>query len=271
MASHNLKSVIFFTFCSLLAPQAKSAETIIERSPFLKHPGALATGAYVPLQKESAFLDKIPQKGRETVSGFSDAEAGFFKSDFFLKNNPKATPQSIEAQAPVFSLTGHVGEYVSWFGLLRKVEKSGADYRLTIQNKYSTGMTDMHIQTVSVFGAGDFHAVVRAQNIELLPLVLVKVYGKVVSEKEGRPEVEAEYIRYWNWVYFNFSDYGKDKKLSAFDHDLDLSKIRIYSSGVDPYYYPARIQATREELDQIGNWLRDNKDAINKEYQDAQK
>lgn len=132
-------------------------------------------------------------------------------------------------------------------------------------------MTDLHIQTVSIFGAGDFEAVVHTPKLELLPLVLVRIYGKVVGEKNGRPEVDAQYVRYWNWLYFNFSDYGKDKKLSAFDHDLKLSGVRIYSSHVDRYYYPARIQAGPEQLDQIGNWIRENKDALNKEYQDAQK
>lgn len=271
MSGLTLKSVCSASLFILLAGQATSAETIVERSPFLKHPGMLGTGVYAPLGKEAAFLDKIPQAGRETVSGYSEAETAFFKSDFFLKSNPDATPQSIAAKAPAFSLTSHVGEYVSWFGLLRKLEKSGTGYRLILQNKYSTGMTDLHIQTVSVFGAGDFDVFVHAENLDLLPLVLVKVYGKVIAEKDGRPEIEAEFVRYWNWMYFNFSDYGKDKNLSAFDRDLDLSKIRIYSSRVDPYYYPARIKATREQLDQIGSWLRDNRDTLNQEYQNAQK
>jgi len=245
--------------------------TIIERSPFLKHPGMLGTGIYVPLKSEMKFYEKIPEKERVTVSGFSANEKGFYESAWFKQSNPNATPESINAQKPVFSLSGHVGEYVSWFGILRAAEKSKDGYNLVIQNKYSTGMTDLHIQTVSIWGAGDFDALVRCQDFSLNPLVLVKVYGKVISEKNGRPLVDVEYLRYWNWLYFNFMDYGEDKKLSAYDKDLDLTGVRVYDSRTDPYYYPKRIQSTREQLDLIGNWLKDNRDIINKEYQDANK
>lgn len=246
-------------------------ETIVERSPFLKHPGFLGTGDYIPLSTEAVFYQKLPEAGRKTVSGFNDSERAFFKSAFFLQNNPNATPESIKAQEPVFSLAGHVGEYVSWFGILRKVEQNGSDFLLTLQNKYSTGMSDLHIQTVSLWGAGDFEAVVRSQDLDLLPLILVRVYGKIVQEDNGLPVVEVEFLRYWNWLYFNFSDYGEDKKLSAYDKHLDLSGVRIYSARVDPYYYPKRIQATNEQLDHIAHWIRTNGDAINIEHQEAQK
>jgi len=258
---------------TLLVNNTGIKNTIIERSPALKHPdpGMLVTAIYAPLESETKFYKKIPEKERSTVSGFSAKEEAFHESDWFKQSNPNTTPESINAQKPAFSLSGHVGEYVSWFGILRIAEKTGGGYNLVIQNKYSTGMTDLHIQTVSIYGAGDFDAVVHCPDFSLNPLVLVKVYGKVIREINGRPVVDVEYLRYWNWMYFNFMDYGEDKKLSAYDRDLNLTGLQIYSPRPDPYYYPKRIQATREQLDIIGNWIKDNKDAINKEYQDAQK
>ena len=234
-------------------------ETIIERSPAL-HSRLLGTSiGYEPLKAEAKFYEKLPLSERD------------WASEYIASTNPKDARASTETQKPEFSLSGHVREFVSWFGILRAAEKIEGGYKLVIQNKYYDGTSDLHIQTVSIRGAGDFDAIVHCSDFSLNPLVLVRIYGKVTREENGRPLVDVEYLRYWNWLYFNFRDYGKDKGNSAYDKDLDLTGLRIYSSRVSPNYYSQRIQATREQLDIIDKWLEDNKDALNKEFLDARK
>jgi len=150
---------------------------------------------------------------------------------------------------------------------VRGVEKVGDGYRLTIQNKYSTGMTDCHIQTVSIWGRGDFAGIVTTKELALPPLALVRVYGTVVREVDGMPEVKIEYLRYWRWMTFNFSDYGRDAGVSRFDKHLKLDGLRIYSSRVSGKYYAERIEATDEDKAQVKAWWAANVNELRAEFE----
>ncbi len=111
---HRTKGCFFlgFIFLGMVAALSR-ADTIVIRSPVVSPPGFLGTCDYAPLPNEAAFFDRLSEKGRVTVDGYSPSEAAFHKSDFFKQGNPKSTPEEIETQKPRFSLARHVGEFVS--------------------------------------------------------------------------------------------------------------------------------------------------------------
>ena len=57
-----------------------------------------------------------------------------------------------------FTLQGHGGQFVGWFGIVRDIERNSNNSGgfLLIENKYSMGLTDCDIQTVEINGGGDF-------------------------------------------------------------------------------------------------------------------
>lgn len=82
-----------------------------------------------------------------------------------------------------FSLKGHDGQFVSWFGIVREImtDKEGLITSRLVENKYSHDLSDAHIQTVSINGAGDFRVELATHSKDILPLILVRVYGEVVG------------------------------------------------------------------------------------------
>ena len=137
-------------------------------------------------------------------------------------------------------LTGNVGKRVVWFGIVREIkEDKDADTTwLVAEMKYFDGLTDMHLQIVSISGAGDFVVKIPGIGHKLKPLSLIRVYGKVSAETEGVPEVSADFIRAWDWKLFAFMPYGTDHsnpkwvKLRKIDDDLD-----VYDSNPTDAYY----------------------------------
>jgi hypothetical protein len=69
---------------------------------------------------------------------------------------------------------------------------------LLVEHKYFDGLCDPDLQIVSVYGAGDFTASIRAEADKIPMLSLVRVYGKVSKAKDGTPRVEADYVRVWD-------------------------------------------------------------------------
>ena len=122
-----------------------AAPTPVEISKPLKSPGAvLGTTFYVPTSAE-----KDAAKGwtkEEMASGSDDVE----------------------------TLHGATGRRVCWFGIVREIKEDKAkdETTLLMEMKYSDGLTDLHIHVVSIFGAGDFRAVLRGtgHKIERLSL-----------------------------------------------------------------------------------------------------
>ena len=51
--------------------------------------------------------------------------------------------------------------------------------------KYFDGFTDVHLHVVSIFGAGDFRAVLRGTGHKIKRLSLARVYGKVATQEDN--------------------------------------------------------------------------------------
>jgi hypothetical protein len=69
-------------------------------------------------------------------------------------------------------------------------------------------MTDSHIMLVAYSGGGDFRATLQGEAATFPPLALVRIYGKVIEEKDNVPVIAADYIRVWPWLTFTFTDLG---------------------------------------------------------------
>ena len=102
-----------------------------------------------------------------------------------------------------YRIQGKVKQYVSWFGVVRGSSPAKGDERnrdLLIQQKYFDGMTDCHIMLVSNAGAGDFVGKLMSNSEAVPVLSLVRIYGTVVEEENGIPQISADYVRVWPWL-----------------------------------------------------------------------
>jgi len=170
--------------CGLIVATAAMAQTPIDVQPAkqLTRTNTLSTCAYVPVELEKPFLQKLPSNEQVTGS--------------FL--------------GPAYTIQGKRGRYISWFGVVRGIslESDSKKVRLLLEQKFFDGLTDCHIMLVAFTGAGDFRALLEVDPQLIPPLSLVRVYGNVVDESFGTPEVAVEYIRVWPWLSFTFTDLG---------------------------------------------------------------
>jgi hypothetical protein len=184
------------------------------------------TGLYEPTEVEKGFLDKVDHDAQSTV-----------------KSKPSEPLQSS------FQLRGHVGQFVSWFGIVREVahEVSRCGGSLLIENKYFQVGQDKPPQTVSINGGGNFRAQLTSFT-EDLPLSLVRVYGKVVREDNAVPIVQAEYIRVWRWGEFDFDDYGADNDDPHWKKDIQLkSNEPVHPIKLSAEYYIQRLGPSEDQ------------------------
>jgi len=149
-----------------------------------------------------------------------------------------------------FSLRGHVGEFVSWFGIVRKampaIFKPGGT--LLVENKYFDGAPDETLQTVSINGGGNFTAELTRFSQQIMPLMLVRVYGVVIREEWRGPVVQAAYIRAWPWGRFNFKDYGLDRGDRRWKKNLKLTSSElVHQTCVSPSYYEGLLGSSSEQ------------------------
>jgi hypothetical protein len=152
----------------------------------LKPTGSLSTCNYRPTDRETPFFQKVPPE-EKTSGSFMD------KHEYQIK--------------------GKFKQYVSWFGVVRGSSPTkDADHsnELLIEQKYFDGMTDCHIMLVSKSGAGDFVTKLTSSGENVPILSLVRVYGTVVGEENGVPNVAADYVRVWPWLTFTFTDLGPE-------------------------------------------------------------
>jgi len=170
-----LLSLSFTAHCSTIIES--------EQPKPLKPTGTLGTCSYKPRDTEQAYFHKLVPTEQVTGS--------------FLQE---------------YSIHGKKDKYVSWFAIVREVNKDQTvpnRYHLLLEQKYFDGMTDCHIMLVSVSGSGDFMASVDADGTQSIPLFsLIRVYGKVTEEAGGLPQVSADYIRVWPWFAFTLTDLG---------------------------------------------------------------
>jgi hypothetical protein len=123
--------------------------------------GGLGTRSYIPSADERPFFDKTP--GNEQAIGSLVEDSGY-------------------------DLSTHKGRWVSWFGIVRSVQKIDGDCELLVEHKYFDGLTDLHILALSFSGAGDFKVIVHGSaEPDIHPLQLIRVYGKVSEEEVQSP------------------------------------------------------------------------------------
>jgi hypothetical protein len=142
--------------------------------------GTLATCVYRPVALEAPFFGKLADKEKVNDSLFRK-----------------------------YTMHGKTGTYISWFGIVRGITpaaQGGGDVALLVQHHFFDGETDCHIMLVAKSGDGDFVARIRVDPATIPPLALVRVYGKVIAEKDKVPEVAVQYIRVWPWLTFTFAD-----------------------------------------------------------------
>ncbi len=138
------------------------------------------------------------------------------------------------------SLHGHFGKRVAWFGIVRHVEehKNRRETVLDVEMKFSDGLTDLHQQVVSLYGAGDFQVSIAGTGYRIKRLALVRIYGRVAHDPSGgEPLVQAEFVRVWDWKLFAFMPYGKDHSNRIWVKLRKMDESRIYSSHPDVPYY----------------------------------
>lgn len=178
----------------------------------VKRSNTLGTCGYEPTDKEAPYFKKLEQAERTTGSAFQG-----------------------------YDIHGKQGKYVSWFGIVRGVVDAKPDGGITLllEQKAFDGLTDCHIMLVSHAGLGDFQATFAAVQGTILPLMLVRAYGKVDSEKNGVPHLAVEYVRVWPWLTFTFADMGPaDKSNPEWAKYCQLCKRgSIYNPFPDKNYY----------------------------------
>ena len=123
---------------------------------------------------------------------------------------------------------------------MRRIQDSGRNLAdLATMSHFFDGMTDCHIMLVAKSGDGDFIAKLQVDPAQIPALALVRIYGRVTSEKARVPQVAVDYIRVWPWMTFTFTD------LAGEDHSnprwQKYSKVRpgdrIYVPYPDENYY----------------------------------
>lgn len=190
----------------------------IQEAKQLQRTNTLGSCSYIPTNNEKPFLDRVPRDEQVTGSAFDKKP---------------------------FRIQGKKGKYVSWFGVVRGISPAVPDakqYSLLLEQKYFDGLTDCHIMLVAETGSGDFQATLEGSADSIPALSLVRVYGKVVSEENGLPQVKVEFMRVWPWLTFTFSDLGAE------DHSnprwakyctVCNGAGRIYNPFPTEAYYPA--------------------------------
>ena len=185
----------------------------------------VGTCVYGPTDVEQPFFNRLSEERQSTI----ETKPGESRSGGTLPASPVIADNS----------SGLV-----WC-IVRQIFRTGWPHRgrLLIQNTYSGGLTDCHTQTVSINGGGDFEAELSSLPDEIIPLVLVRVYGVVRGENEGRPVIEADYVRVWHFYQFNFMDYGVDHSNPEWRKRIKLPEDEtIYHIGVSRRYYEERLR-----------------------------
>ncbi len=179
----------------------------------LKRTGSLSTCNYAPVAKENRFFAKLAQDERATASLMKE-----------------------------YDVHGRKGKFVSWFGIVRGISPSSegaGKFTLLLEEKAFDGLTDCHIMLVSQGGSGDFQASFAGDAQVIPALALVRVYGKVIEEKDKVPQIAAEYIRVWPWGTFTFTDLNGpgDGNPRWAEYCKICKSVRIYNPYPTEAYY----------------------------------
>lgn len=132
---------------------------------------------------------------------------------------------------------------MGWFGIIRSITQNKQTHQnvLVIQHLYFDGLTDLHLQVVSYYGAGDFTVLVPEQAPGITKLALIRCYGLVGKGIGDVPTVASDYIRTWAWGQFTFMDYGTDKSNPEWVRLRQVKGEDAYSARPDRQFYIKRL------------------------------
>jgi hypothetical protein len=241
--------MILLILCAL-CPALSAQEAVVEPSPPQKGGRGLGTAAYGETAKEKPFSEKVTEKPVTFESdvklpkpaNMTDEEWAKLQKEMKQAEEERKTKTIPDSK---YTLPDQAGQYVGWFGIVRKKttdEKTGG-LTLMVEHKYFDEMTDLHQQIVSIYGAGDFSAALGKSKAEIPPLSLVRVYGKVKKDKAGAASVAADYVRVWDWGTFAFMDYGKDKSNPAWVKLRKVAGSDAYAARPTKEYYESLLGA----------------------------
>jgi hypothetical protein len=233
---------------SLFFVQAVRAEIgvpIRQSVPFNAGSGDGTIG-YVPLNDEKSFFEKITEK-RIDFWAHIRMPKPLNMSDAAWRQIEAESREAKKALIPSgdYELTQQKGEYVGWFGIVRanKFDQKTGETRVLVEHKYFDRLTDLRLQIVSIYGAGDFQARIPGEvsSAKIPPLSLVCIYGFVALGADGRAQLKADYVRVWDWGLFSFMDYGTDKSRPEWVKLRKVSGPLVYSSAVSREFYEERL------------------------------
>jgi len=240
-----LLSVICSVLLSMLAlgKETQQGKSLIEVSKPMPGGQGLGTKAYGPTAREIPFLRRVEEKPIDYWAGTPMPPPMGQKEDPADKAAKQKRAKEESRKAKEYSLAGQVGKYVGWFGIVRGISwnKEKGQTRLLLEHKYFDGLTDLHLHIVSIYGAGDFAAVLSGKADTIPMLSLIRVYGRVSEGTGGVPVVSAEYARLWDWGLFTFMDYGPDKTNPKW---VKLRKVKgddVYSPRPTKEFYEATL------------------------------
>jgi len=217
--------IVVLLMCSLVfAGESTHQKVTIEFSKPMPWRGVLGTMLYQPTAREKTSLKKVTEKPIDFLPHIKRPKENLIPMD-------------------KYHLKDQIGEYVGWFGIVRDIswDKEKNTSSLLLEHKYFDGLTDLHLQIVSIYGAGDFIATLPGKVDNVPMLSLVRVYGKASKGKDGLPTITSEYIRLWDWGLFSFMDYGKDRTTPKWLKLRKLSGKRAYSSRPTKKFYEERL------------------------------
>jgi hypothetical protein len=225
---------------------AEESAVPIQVSPELPGGQGLGTKGYEPLADEKLLLEKVTEKEINLWAKTVVPKPKNLSEEEWEKLK-KELDKAEEGTIPVaqYTLAGQVGEYVGWFGIVRGREFDAAakQTRLTIEHKYFDGLTDLHMQVVSIYGAGDFTVIMPGDvtEREIPKLSLVRVFGKVEKGDGTLPVLKADYVRLWPWGRFTFMDYGEDKSNPEWVKLRKVSGDDAYEAFPTKEFYEERL------------------------------
>ncbi|MCL2648800.1 MAG: hypothetical protein FWD61_17675 [Phycisphaerales bacterium] len=224
----------------LLGVGASPTTLVVEKSEPLPKANGLGTMGYSPTAKEKAYLAKVNEKSPNLWGeGGGDEEAATQQAT----TQPQATTTQPGAAKKAYTLAGQKGKYVGWFGIVREIkwDPQARQTTLLLEHKYFDGLVDLHIQIVSIRGAGDFTVVANQELKDIPKLGLVRVYGTVKVETDGTVQVSPEFIRTWDWGLFSFMDYGVDHSNPKWVKLRKVDDSDVYSPSPNKRFYEQRL------------------------------
>ena len=83
---------------------------------------------------------------------------------------------------------------------------------------------------------------------DIIPLVLVRVYGVVTGEREKRSVIKADYVRVWHWFRFNFMDFGEDHSNPEWKKRQNLPPDALIYDLMSQDYYNQHRKKNKAKL-----------------------